>query len=320
MDALKGMRVFVEVARTSGFASAARRLGMSTSSVSRQIVNLEDHFGRQLFVRTTRSLRLTESGEEMLEACRKIVEDYDAMILDRARVGEDLTGTLKVTVPNFVMAVLVREFLPEFNRKHPHVRLIFTVEDLVTNLVAEGHDLAVRVGALPDSALMARKLADLRLSLVCSDTYVAARGEPKTPHELPEHSCIVDTVAPYRNRWPFLVDGEVRRIEVSGSILVNSGPAARGLAMSGIGISYLPELLCDMEIEQGLLRPVLNDFIPVAGGIYVVYPRARYPTAVHREFTDALATYLRHHTLTVSRRAGDMSGEGAHVDVPGGDC
>jgi DNA-binding transcriptional LysR family regulator len=298
------MKIFVEVARTGGFASAARRLGMSTSSVSRQILNLEDHFGRQLFLRTTRSLRLTQSGEEMLEACRKIVEDYDAMIQDRARVGEALTGTLTVTVPHFVMSVLVREFLPEFTRNHPHVRLIFTVEDAVTNLVADGHDLAVRVGALPDSALMARKLADLRLSLVCSDAYVAAHGEPRTPQELADHICIVDTVAPYRDRWPFLIDGEVRRVEISGPIHVNSGPAARGLAISGVGITLLPELLCYMEVERGELRTLLDDFVPVAGGIYVVYPRARYPTAVHREFTDALATYLRRYTLSVSRGAG----------------
>ena len=301
MDALRGMKVFVEVAGAGGFAAGARKLGISTSSVSRQIVNLEDHFGRQLFVRTTRSLRLTEDGEQMLEACRKIVQDYDAMVQDRARVGEALKGTLNVTMPHFVMAMLVREFLPDFLQRHPHVQLSFSVDDKVANLVAEGQDLAVRVGKLPDSALMARKLADLRLSLVCSQAYLDAHGEPETPEDLASHNCIVDTVAPYRDRWPFVVNGEVRKLEAKGQVFVNSGPAARGLAMSGVGIALLPELLVFPELRNGDLRTILDEFVPIIGGIYVVYPLARYPTALQREFTDSLASYLRWYTIKVSR-------------------
>lgn len=293
MDALRAMQVFVKVAERGGFAAAAAELKMSTSSASRHVTNLEDLFGVQLFNRTTRALRLTDEGRDMLERSAKIVGDFETLLEAERRGGGDLSGTLRITMPHFMSSVLAKEFFADFAMRHPAITLDIHVSDRVQNLVEERFDLAVRVGRLPDSGLMARKVMDLHLALVCSPGYAAQQGVPEVPEDLARHNCIVDTVAPYRDRWPLGAPGEERRWHVKGNVLVNSGGAARDMALGGAGLALLPEFLVYRELTKGRLVAVLNDYLHEAGGIHLVYPRARHQGHALNVFIAELTAYAR---------------------------
>ncbi|MEM0948543.1 MAG: LysR family transcriptional regulator [Pseudomonadota bacterium] len=293
MDALRAMQVFVKVAEQGGFAAAAQELNMSTSSVSRHVTNLEDLFGVQLFARTTRALRLTTEGRDVLARSAKIVVDFEALVTSERRASADLAGTLRVTMPHFMSSVLAKEFFADFAMRHPAITLDIHVSDRVQNLVEEGFDLAVRVGRLPDSGLMARKVMDLHLALVCAPDYATRRGLPATPAELCRHNCIVDTVAPYKDRWPFGRAGQARRWQVKGNVLVNSGGAARDMALGGAGLALLPEFLVFRELTSGRLITVLSDYLQEAGGIHLVYPRARHQSHSLETFIAELTAYAR---------------------------
>ena len=250
MDALRAMQVFVKVAERGGFAAAAAELKISTSSASRHVTNLEDLFGLQLFTRTTRALRLTDEGRDVLARSAKIVGDFETLLDRERRAAGDLSGTLRITMPHFMSSVLAKEFLADFAMRHPAITLDIHVSDLVQNLVEERFDLAVRVGRLPDSGLLTRKVMDLHLALVCSPDYAAQHGVPQTPDDLVRHNCVVDTVAPYRDRWPLGRAGEERRWQVKGNVLVNSGGAARDMALGGAGPAKTRRLLTGSLAER----------------------------------------------------------------------
>ena len=289
MDTLKAMEVFVGVADQGGFAPAARVLGLSTSSVSRHVGNLEDVLGAQLFNRTTRHLSLTAAGEEVLGRCRRIVGEAGTLLQTRHGAPAQPTGRLRVTMPPFIGSILMESVMARFVLDHPGVDLDLLLVDRVVNIVDEGFDLAVRVGQLPDSSLMARKFLDLDLALTAAPVYLAAHGRPVVPDDLRGHRCIIDTAAPYKDRWPLWVDGATRRVAVKGSVAVNLGSAARDLAIGGAGLTLLPEYLVADDIRAGRLEAVLGDYMVDYGGVFIVYPRSRYPSSAVRALADRLS-------------------------------
>ncbi len=293
MDTLKAMQVFVEVARQGGFAPAARRMQLSTSSVSRHIANLESRLDRQLFRRTTRHLALTPAGDDLLESCRQIVQDANDLFRRVSDESPAPAGRLKVTMPQFIATRLARGVIAPFVCAYPAVALELVELTRVVNLVEEDFDLAIRVGELPDSNLIARKLVDMPLVVVASPIYIEAHGAPRSVDELRDHLCIVETESPYKDRWP-LIDGSRRRhYRVRASASVNNGERARDLAAGGSGLALLPIYMVLDELADGRLVQVLEQNSPEFGGIWAVYPGTRYPSVNVRYFIEVVAEYFR---------------------------
>ena len=283
MDTLKAMQVFVEAAKQGGFAPAARELGLSTSSVSRHIVNLETSLNRQLFKRTTRHLTLTQAGSELLGSCRHIVDEESPAP----------AGRLKITMPQFLATLLAKDVISRYVCSYPAVSLELVEMTRVANLVEEDYDLAIRVGDLPDSSLMARKLADLRLVMVASPHYIDTHGAPRSIRELGEHLCIVETESPYKDRWPLLDGGSQRHYQVKASARVNNGERARDLAAGGSGLALLPVYMVLDELADGKLVEIMREHTPWFGGIYAVYPNTRYLSHNVRSFIGYLIDFFR---------------------------
>ncbi|XWN32930.1 MAG: LysR family transcriptional regulator [Devosia sp.] len=294
MDQLKAMQVFVTVARKEGFAPAAESLGLSTSSVSRHVGNLEAMLGVQLLRRTTRHVSLTSAGEDVLDHCEAIVGRVEQMLLEREAERGTPSGRLRVTIPNFLIPILMRTVMAEFIKAHPMVELEITITDRLMNLVDEGIDLALRVGKLTDSNLMVRKFIDLDLGVIGSPDYLERYGVPQRPADLAEHNCIIDTAAPYRERWPLLgIDGTTTAVAVHGNITVNGGAPARDLVVAGVGLAYLPEYLYYDDVEEGRVVTVLDDYARDYGGIYIVHPATRHQVAAIKSLTDLLVDHAR---------------------------
>ncbi|MEM9223851.1 MAG: LysR family transcriptional regulator [Pseudomonadota bacterium] len=294
MDQLKAMEVFVRVVREGGFAPAARALGLSKSSVSRHVSNLEAALGEQLLNRTTRALRLTQAGEEVLDHCEAIVLRTEQMMQERDAASIRPRGRLRITMPHFLAAILMRDVVAQFVLTHPDVQLEIFIADRLLNLVEEGVDLALRVGRQPDSSLITRKFIDLRLGVIGAPTYFKKNGTPMGPDDLSRHNCIVDTAAPYRDRWPMRADdGSVVGYKVEGNISVNGGSPARDLVLGGAGIAYLPEYLFVDDVLAGRLVTVLNEYSIDAGGIYIVSPQSRKRSPAIRALTSLLVQHAK---------------------------
>jgi DNA-binding transcriptional LysR family regulator len=286
------MTVFAEVAKQQGFAPAARSLGLSTSAVSRCVIELEDWLGAQLFHRTTRQLSLTEEGTHYLDRCQQVIADVDSIQRTGADAQAEPQGTLRITAPTFIAKSWLQTLLPDYLSRHTKVDLDLTVADRFVDLVAEGFDLALRAGELPDSTLVARRLTNINLALVASPAYLTKHGTPETVEDLKSHNCLVDTIAGYANRWPLLDGKKSKAINVRGSIRVNSGEIVRSLAVAGVGIALLPQLFVLEDIHQGRLRSFLKSSIDFNAGLFAVYPQRKYVSTTVRSFIDYLANHI----------------------------
>ncbi|MCG8432670.1 MAG: LysR substrate-binding domain-containing protein, partial [Gammaproteobacteria bacterium] len=257
MDLVKALKIFTEVARHEGFAPAARRLNMSTSAVSRYVLELEDYLGVQLFKRSTRSVKLTESGDAYLSHGRRILEEVETL---KARAAENQHpgGVLRIAAPEYLGRHFVAAMLPGYLAAYPDVEIELVLQDRMADLIDEGFDLAIRTTALKDSALIARKLRDVHLKLVASSDYVAAHGAPKDIDELKQRHCIIDTTPEFGARWPLLDKGKPKQVRVQGNVRVNSGAVAREMALAGLGLTLLPDFFVAADIAAGRLVSFLD--------------------------------------------------------------
>lgn len=288
------MSVFVEVTKQGSFAAAARSLGISTTSVSRQVIELEAWLGVPLLRRTTRKLSLTEEGAHHLNECQAVIEDVERIHNHANDSLMQPTGTLKVTAPVFLAKECIRQLLPGFLIAHPEVTVELSAVDRMVDLVDEGFDVAIRIGDLPDSSLVARGLGYAPLVVIGSPHYLATNGTPKTPTELGKYNCIVDTVASFNNRWPMKQHGKRRSVAVSGNVTVNNGEIARDLARQGVGLALLPRFFVIDQLENGELTEVLKGKVDSKIGVYIVYPNNRHLSPKVRAFIDFVVEYFDH--------------------------
>ncbi|MEM7016573.1 MAG: LysR family transcriptional regulator [Pseudomonadota bacterium] len=288
------MNVFAEVSKHGGFAPAARALGLSTSSVNRQVIELETWLGVALFQRTTRKLSLTEEGAYYLNECQKVVDDVERIQNTANEALTHPTGKLRLTAPVFLAKECLQDLLPEFLNTFPDLKVELTAVDRFVDLVDEGFDLALRIGELPDSTLIARRLGDIRLTIVASPAYLDSRGEPNNAEELKQHNCIVDTAARFSNRWPLKHANKRQYVTVSGNVTVNNGEIARNLAVGGLGLALLPQFFVLDQLSSGKLVEVLEGQADSYAGIYAVYPQSRHLTPRVRAFIDHLVAYFEH--------------------------
>ena len=288
MDVLKGMNIFCEVANQRGFAPAARSLNLSTSAVSRYVMDLEAWLGVQLFQRTTRSLSLTVAGSVYLDRCQRVITEVEEIQSAAIDQRVEPQGLLRATAPVFVAKNFLQEVLPEYFRRYPKVELDLLVSDRFIDLVGEGFDVAVRAGVLEDSSLIARRLADGGLVLIAAPGYLEEHGAPENVEALNDHNCLVDTAPGYGNRWPLSGDKKQKSVTVSGNFRVNSGELVRELAIAGQGIALLPRFMVARDISDGALVTVLEGSVTFKGGIYAVYPKHRHVSPSVRSFVNFL--------------------------------
>jgi DNA-binding transcriptional LysR family regulator len=295
MDRLDAMRIFAAVAKLGSFAEAARRLRLSPSAVTRSIAGLEDQLGLTLLSRTTRSLRLTARGEIYLGSCGQILEDVEAA--ERRVRGENAAprGEMKVAAPIVFGRLHV---LPVVNRvlsEHRALSIRLSLSDRIVNLVDEGVDVAVRIGQLADSRLIAVKLGAVSRVLVASPGYLERRGAPESLGELADHDVVAFEGVDATNEWRFGDRGKIVRVEPR--LAVNGADAAIAAAEAGVGITRTLSYQVRASVSAGRLVPILQDFAPPPSPVNAVYPARRIASANVAAFVKAAREHFRANPL-----------------------
>jgi len=291
MSLFEEMTVFVRAVEAESFSGAARRLGLAKSVVSRRIGSLEDRLGTSLFHRTTRRLSLTETGHAYYERARNILAEVVEAEEVARRLQSELRGTLKIAAPMSFGLLHLSAAVAEFLVAHPQLEIELDLNDRRVDLVSEGHDLAIRVGNLADSSLIARRLAPCRHVVCASPAYLQARGEPRSPEELVSgpHDCLVYSNRPISEEWRFRVDGEWRNVREGTTRLgANNGDVLRDAAIKGVGLVVLPTFIVSEALRRGELKAVLCDFELDDPAIYAIWPPNRALSAKVRAFVDFL--------------------------------
>jgi len=293
MDRLHEIEVFIAVADAGGFARAGARLRLSPPAVTRAISALEDRLGARVFNRTTRSLTITDVGQRFLESARRVVADLDAA--EKEAVGETampqghLTITAPVTFGRSALPPVVCGFLGQ----HPRVTASVLLLDRVVNLVEEGVDAAVRIGHLPDSSLIAKRIGAVHRVLVASPDYLARRGAPASPADLRLHSVIAFTGLMANREWRFLNGQKPGSVSLRPTFEINDAAAAIQAAEMGHGVTIALSYMVSGQIREGRLAPVLSAFTPPPHPVHLVYPHARLVAPKIRAFIDFAAPRLK---------------------------
>ncbi len=290
MDRFLALTAFVKVVEMGSFARAAQRLDVSVSSVSRHVSELEAHLDARLLNRTTRRLSLTESGRVFHEHCVQLLADLEEAEASASAATIQPRGTLRLTASITFGSRHLAPAIAEFITRYPAMRFDVELSDRAVDLVDEGFDVAVRIGAIGSQNLVGRKVGEMRLVCCAAPGYVAQHGEPRAPEDLAAHACLVYEYMPQKNVWVFRDrDGTERNVRVTGPVHANNGRFLTALAAEGMGIAYEPDFMVGPELRAGRLKPLLREFTSPPSPIYVVYPSRRHLSAKVRAFTDFLS-------------------------------
>jgi DNA-binding transcriptional LysR family regulator len=291
-DRLQELAVFVRAAESGSFSRAARELGLSQPSVSRIIGELEARLGAMLLLRTTRRITVTDAGALFLDRAREILTDIEDAE-DAARGVDSLRGIIRLALPIIYGTREVIPRLPKFLAAHPLLRLEMAVVDDRQDLVADGTDVAIRMGELSDSTFGARRLATLQQIVVASPIYLKARGTPKTPADLASHDCIFGPGNFGRDSWSFTRNGSEISVDVRGRIHTNSGPGLFASVMAGLGIGMASTVMFDADIKAGGLVPLLRGYKLATVDVHAVFPGGPRPSLKVRALVDFLVQELK---------------------------
>lgn len=288
-DRFEDIRAFISVAEAGSFAAAADRLGIAKSAVSRRIRDFEDRLGVQLIQRTTRQLNLTENGRALLERGQRLLADLEETEAI-ASVGQaEPRGSLRVSAPMSFGARHLGPAIGAFLRKHPDLMIDIELNDRESDLVAEGFDIAVRIGELRESSLIARRIAPIRRVAVASPEYLARKGHPSSPHDLLQHRGLNYSNINIRDYWALDCGRDDRSvINIPQVLRSNNGDMLLAAAISGAGIAVLPTFLVCDALRNGDLRHVLPDNRPPETQLSALYPSSRNLSNKVRVFVDFL--------------------------------
>lgn len=289
MDRIDALRLFGAVAELGSFTKAAEREGMTPGAASKQITALEQHLQARLFERTTRSVRLTDAGNALLERVLPWLEEYDALAEGVTDARSAPAGVLRVTAPVDFGARQLIPVIADFMKIWPKVDVRLSLADRMVDLVNEGIDVGVRIGNLTDSALIARRLAPACLVTVASPDYVARKGAPEHPSDLSGHEFIVDRNKPAPHVLKFERGEETVEARVSGRLVLNGAVAAVSAAGAGLGIACAPHWAAKDALADGSVVEVMPDWEPEHRFLWAVFPSNRYMTHRVRMFVDHLA-------------------------------
>lgn len=291
MSRLEDMQIFVETVERAGFSAAAQRLGLSKQYVSARVAALEARLGARLLVRTTRKLSPTALGSEYAERARRVLAEADEA--DRAISSQagSPRGRLRLSAPMSFGMRHLSQLIARFVERCPDVVVDVDLNDRVVDLVSEGYDMAVRVGVLPDSTLVARRLAPVRQWTVAAPGYLERHGAPDTPAALRSHALLLYGHA-RPVAWRYRIDGQMQSVAVDGRLRANNGEVLVDAALQGLGITQLPEFVVGDAVRAGRLRTVLADFEPDPGAAHVVVPSHRQPSPAVKALADYLCMAL----------------------------
>jgi DNA-binding transcriptional LysR family regulator len=292
---LKALAIFVRVAERRSFVRSARELGMTQSGVSTAVSRLEDQLGVELLVRTTRSVNLTEHGAALLERGRQVLADLDEaeQVLASARLTP--RGRLRIDVPVCFGRIRVVPLLGAFRAQYPQIQVAASFTDRYVDLVEEGVDLAIRLGPLQDSTLVARRLTGSRFRVVASPDYFARHGRPRSLDDIARHNCLAFTLRETRGvrAWRFRRGDEDVNIVPAGDMSFSDAAALAAATVAGFGLAQMRDYYTDDAIAAGVLEPVLEKFKPAADQVSLVYPQSRHLSPKVRVFIDFMAAAFR---------------------------
>lgn len=291
MDRLQAMTAFVRVADVGGFARAARALNLSAASITRAVSALEDTIGVPLFVRTTRSIRLTQAGERYLEDCRRILGEIEEAEASASGIFAAPTGALTVSASVLFGRIYVLPLLQQFIDVHPKVTARALFLDRVTHMIDEGIDVAVRIGALQDSGLVAIRVGQVRRVVCGAPAYFERHGRPASPGALAEHRIIATSAAWAGVNWRFGADGA--SFSVLPTLTCNTNDAAIAAAMAGWGLTRVLNYQIADALAAGALQTVLTDAEPPPFPVHVIHAEGRRTSAKVRAFVDFAVEKLR---------------------------
>jgi DNA-binding transcriptional LysR family regulator len=300
LDRIEAMHVFLTAVETGSLSAAGRKLGMPLPTVSRKISELESHLNTRLLNRTTRQLTLTDAGRPYLDACRRILEDVHEA--ERVASGEYRAprGELIITAPIVFGRLHVLPVVMEFLNAYPEVGVRLALGDRVAKLIEDHIDVALRIGNLPDSSLIALRVGDIRRVVCGSPDYFAAHGLPQTPAELSTHECIVFETLDSSDSWAFSVDGNPMSVPINSRLIVNTAEAAIDAAVAGFGIARVLSYQIETAKRSGLLVEALREFEAAANPVNLVFSsQARRPLKL-RAFLDFAAPRLRERLQAVA--------------------
>ena len=292
MDALSSMELFVEVVGAGSFSQAGRRRGLAASSVTRSINGLEDALGARLLNRTTRRLSLTEAGRLYYERSRRIIAEVEDARLSVTQLEAAPRGTLRLNVPVVFGRLHVAPALPAFLARYPGLQVDLHMTDAFIDLVEEGVDLAVRIGELADSSLIARRLAPNHRVICASPDYLRGAGMPHQPADLRSHNCLIYKRQAERATWRLRNQDGTVEIEVAGTLRANNSDALHTAALDGLGLVILPTWMVGADIRRGALVRLFADYEVSPGAldtsIYAVFPYNRHLSPKVRAMVDFL--------------------------------
>ena len=294
MDRIGDLNLFLRVLDLGSISAAARSLDLSVAVASQRLKRLERSLGVRLLHRTTRQLRATSEGIALAEQGRSLVEDLDALTGNLSQTAKEVAGTLRVTIPASFGRQYVSPLLPEFMARHPRLRLHIDLADQIRDLVSEGFDLAIRIGALKSSELIATRLASNRRVLCASPDYLRRHGMPKTPDDLAKHDCLLMAVsADATDVWHLRGPGDKEvSVRVQSRLKSNLGEVIRDAALGGLGIAVHSTWHVCEDLRAGRLKQVLSDYELPESGIYAVMPQRRLVLPRVRAFVDFLTQQL----------------------------
>lgn len=296
MDLLKSMDVFREVCKQMSFSQAADRLNLVPSAVSRQIGELEKHLGVRLLQRTTRSISLTDEGKRYLHKMDEISQSVREL-RNLSPDDERIDGHIRLTAPPLFGPQFLTDALDTYLHAYPDVSVSTTLVNRDVDLVEEGYDIALRVGTLKSSNMVARVIGTFSLSIVASPGYIDTNGAPRHPRDLAKHDCLINTLARSPRRWGFQQGKRKFSIKVDGRCAINEDIALRRFAASGHGIAYLPSYVVRDQINNGELTPLLQRFTPEPLPICIIYPSRQLLSPATRALIEHLMKRVQPHAF-----------------------
>ena len=295
MDRLRAMQIFTAVAEAGSLSAASREMGVPLTTVSRRLAELEKHVGTPLMVRTTRQLALTDAGRDYLETCGSLLSELEAAEARLAGKEDTPSGELVLTAPVVFGRLHVLPVVLEYLRRYPGVSVKMMLADRVIDLVDESVDVGVRIGALPDSTMVARQAGTVRYVVCASPAYLQARGKPTTPRDLNKHDCIVFSGLETGGRWAFSGPKGSQRMRIHSRLSVNTAEAAVDAAIAGIGLARVLSYQVKNAVAEGKLRLVLEDFEGAGIPVNVLHRQGRLPQAKVKCFVTLACELLPAH-------------------------
>ena len=290
MDKLNAISVFCKVIETQSFTQAANQQNISVAMASKLVSQLEEHLKTRLLQRTTRKIVPTEAGMLYYQRCQAILLDLSEADSSISNMATSLQGNLLISVPRDFGLLYISSNLPKFIELHPNLHIEIEFEDKRVDLVAEGYDLALRIGYMQDSSLVARKISSSPMHFVASPSYLESRGTPLTPDDLEYHQGLLYKSSLNQVHWQSTKANQIQRYKIQSKVVSNNGMALLEMTKAGLGISNSPSFFVKDALASGELVEILSEYKQKPLDIYVVYPNRRHLPAKVRAFIEFLAS------------------------------